>query len=102
MDVSLSSWLVIAVALALANLPFVNEALFGVIPLNTASGKKPGWTRVLELLVLYFVTGAVAYALEARIGNVFAQVKEFYMITVPLFVVLAFPGFVLRYLRKHH
>ena len=102
MDVSLSSWLVIAVALALANLPFVNESLFGLIPLNTKSGNKSGWTRVFELLVLYFVTGAVAYALEARIGNVFAQVKEFYMITVPLFVVLAFPGFVLRYLRKHH
>ena len=102
MDVSLSSWLVIAVALALANLPFVNESLFGVIPLRGNSGRKPAWTRVFELLVLYFVTGAVAYALEARIGNVFAQVKEFYMITVPLFVVLAFPGFVLRYLRKHH
>ena len=102
MDVSLSSWLVIAVALALANLPFVNESLFGVIPLATKNGKKSAWTRVFELLVLYFVTGAVAYALEARIGNVFAQVKEFYMITVPLFVVLAFPGFVLRYLRKQH
>ena len=102
MDVSLSSWLVIAVALALANLPFVNESLFGVIPLNTKNGKKSAWTRVFELLVLYFVTGAVAYALEARIGNVFTQVKEFYMITVPLFVVLAFPGFVLRYLRKPH
>ena len=102
MDVSLSSWLVIAVALALANLPFVNESLFGVIPLRGKDGRKSAWTRVFELLVLYFVTGAVAYALEARIGNVFAQVKEFYMITVPLFVVLAFPGFVLRYLRKHH
>ncbi len=100
MDVSVSSWLMIAVALAAANLPFFNEKLFGFIPLK--SGRKHAWTRVLELLVLYFVTGAVAYALEARIGNVFTQVKEFYMITVPLFVVLAFPGFVMRYLRKHH
>ena len=100
MDVSVSSWLLIAVALAAANLPFINESVFGVIPLK--SGRKHAWTRVFELLVLYFVTGAVAYALEARIGNVFAQVKEFYMITVPLFVVLAFPGFVLRYLRKRH
>ena len=99
MDVSISSWLVIALALALANLPYLTESLFGVIPLK---GKKHAWTRVLELLVLYFVTGAVAYALEARIGNVFTQVREFYMITVPLFVVLAFPGFVLRYLRKRH
>ena len=100
MDVSLSSWLVIAVALALANLPFLNESLFGFVPLK--GGTKSAWTRAFELFVLYFVTGAVAYALEARIGNVFAQVKEFYMITVPLFVVLAFPGFVLRYLRKRH
>lgn len=100
MDVSVSSWLLIAVALAAANLPFLNESLFGFIPLK--GPRKHAWTRVFELLVLYFVTGAVAYALEARIGNVFGQVKEFYMITVPLFVVLAFPGFVLRYLRKHH
>jgi ABC-type Na+ efflux pump permease subunit len=100
MDVSVSSWLLIAVALAAANLPFVNESLFGFIPLKGA--RKHAWTRVFELLVLYFVTGAAAYALEARIGDVFAQVKEFYMITVPLFVVLAFPGFVLRYLRKQH
>jgi hypothetical protein len=100
MDVSVSSWLLIAVALAAANLPFLNESLFGFIPLK--STRKHAWTRVFELLVLYFVTGAVAYALEARIGDVFGQVKEFYMITVPLFVVLAFPGFVLRYLRKHH
>ena len=102
MDVSLSSTLVIAIALVLANLPFFTESLFGVIPFKTASGRKSGWTRVLEMIVLYFVTGAVAYALEARIGNVFGQVKEFYMITVPLFVVLGFPGFVLRYLRKQH
>ena len=100
MDVSQSAWLLIAVALVAANLPFLNESLFGVIPLK--GDVKSAWTRVCELLVLYFVTGAVAYALEARIGNVFTQVKEFYMITVPLFVVLAFPGFVMRYLRKHH
>jgi hypothetical protein len=97
MDVTLSSWLVIAVALAAANLPFLNENVFGFIPLKST---KSAWVRVLELLVLYFVTGGVAYVLEARIGNVFTQVKEFYMITVPLFLVLAFPGFVMRYLRK--
>jgi predicted transporter len=100
MDVTFSSWLVIAVALVFANLPFMNEALFGVIRLPKPV--KSAWIRLFELLVLYFVTGAIAYALEARIGNVFTQVKEFYMITVPLFAVLAFPGFVLRYLRKRH
>ena len=106
MDVSMGSWLVIALALALANLPFLNEYVFGFIPLKPAEqGKvrtKPLWVRLLELLVLYFVVGAAAYVLESRIGNAFEQSREFYMLTVPLFVTLAFPGFVLRYLRKRH
>ena len=99
MDVSLASWLVIAVALACANLPFVNEALFAFIPYR-AGKRKPFPVRLLELIVLYFVVGAIAYLLEARIGNVFLQTWEFYAITGCLFVVLAFPGFVMRYLRK--
>jgi hypothetical protein len=56
--------------------------------------------RLLELFVLYFVVGGLALMLESRIGNVFAQTWEFYAITGCMFVVLAFPGFVLRYLRK--
>ncbi len=100
MEVSSAAWLLIAVALAAANLPFVNERLFGLYALK--GGHKPAWLRVLELLVLYFAVGAFAYLLESRIGNVFGQVKEFYMVTVPLFVVLGFPGFILRYLRKRH
>lgn len=101
MDVSLASWLVIALALALANLPFFNESVFGVIPFGAARAK-PLWVRLLELVVLYFVVGAIARLLEGRIGNVFGQSKEFYMLTVPLFITLAFPGFVARYLRKRH
>jgi hypothetical protein len=106
MDVSLASWLVIALALMLANLPFFNEAVFGLIPLKPSQPgvvrSKPLWLRLLELVVLYFVVGALARLLEGRIGSVFEQSKEFYMLTVPLFVTLAFPGFVLRYLRKRH
>ena len=127
MDVSLAGWLVVAVALAAANLPFANERLFGFLPLPRGRGGKPDspdgsssnsssgvpsssspapartksfFARLLELLVLYFIVGALAYALESGIGNVFAQGWEFYAITGCLFVVLAFPGFVLRYLRK--
>jgi hypothetical protein len=96
-DVSLASWLVIAVALAAANLPFLTEHVFGVFPLKRT---KPFFVRLLELVVLYFIVGALALALESRIGNVFAQTWEFYAITACMFVVLAFPGFVLRYLRK--
>ncbi len=97
MNVTLASWLLIVIALLLANLPFLTDNLFGVIPRR---GPKPLWLRLLELAVFYVVVGMISRLLEGRIGNVFEQAKEFYMLTVPLFVTLAFPGFVLRYLRK--
>ena len=97
MSTSLAGSLVIAIAILLANLPFLTNNLFGVIPRRAI---KPLWLRLLELAVFYVVVGLVARLLEGRIGNVFDQAKEFYMLTVPLFVTLAFPGFVLRYLSK--
>ena len=103
MDIGLASWLVIAVAIAFANLPFLNEGVFGFIflkPTPQGARTKAFVVRLLELFVLYFVVGALAHALESRIGNAFPQTWEFYAITGCLFVVLAFPGFVLRYLRK--
>jgi hypothetical protein len=48
------------------------------------------------------VVGGIAYLLESRIGNTFSQGWEFYAVTGCLFLVLAFPGFVHRYLRKKH
>ncbi|MFP5393907.1 MAG: DUF2818 family protein [Gammaproteobacteria bacterium] len=68
MDASSAAWLLIAVALAAANLPFANERLFGVIPLSgaRAGSRKSGWLRVLELLVLYFAVGGIAHLLESR------------------------------------
>lgn len=100
MDVSFSSWFVILLAAFAANLPFLNERLFGVVRINKQA--KPFWMRLLEMTVLYFSILGVARLLEARIGNVFSQSWEFYAITVCLFIVLAYPGFVFRYLRKHH
>jgi hypothetical protein len=102
-DLSLATWLVIAVAIAFANLPFLNESVFGFIPLKPAQGRahtKLFVVRLLELFVLYFVTGGLAQLLESRIGNAFPQTWEFFAITGCMFVVLAFPGFVLRYLRR--
>jgi hypothetical protein len=102
-DVALASWLVIAVAIAFANLPFLNESVFGVLPLAPARNRahaKFFAVRLLELFVLYFVVGALARLLESRIGNAFPQTWEFYAISGCLFVVLAFPGFVIRYLVK--
>lgn len=100
MDVSLSSWFVILLAAFAANLPFFNERLFAIIPI--ARSPKPIWLRLVELFSLYLLVRGVGYLLESRIGNTFSQGWEFYVITACLFIVLAFPGFVFRYLRKQH
>lgn len=91
--------MILLAALA-ANLPFLNERLFAVIPI--APPAKSPWMRIVELFVLYLAVRGIAYVLESRIGNAFPQGWEFYAITACLFLVLAFPGFVFRYLRKHH
>ena len=105
MDVTFSSWLVIVLALAAANLPFFNEKLLALVPLGRSEGNvprvKPLALRLLVLVILYFIVGAIAFALEARLGNAFTHTWEFFAITGCLFIVLSFPGFVLRYLRKH-
>jgi hypothetical protein len=87
----------LVLAFAAANLPFLNERVFGVFALK---GLKPFVVRVIELIVLYALIGAVGFTFERMIGNVFVQRWEFYATTFTLFVVMAFPGFVLRYLLK--
>jgi hypothetical protein len=99
-NVSLSSWFVVLLAALAANLPFMSERVFAVIPLHRPV--KPVWLRLLEMVFLYFLVLGSGYFLESRIGNVFSQGWEFYAITACLFIVLAYPGFVFRYLRKQH
>jgi len=98
MDVSLSSWLVILLAALAANLPFLSERVFGLISWRSAT--KPFWLRLLEMFCLYAALGLVASLLESRMGNRFPQGWEFYAVTGCLFIVLAYPGFVYRYLRR--
>jgi len=63
---------------------------------------KPLWHRLLELLMLYALVGALGFAFEAFLGSVFVQGWQFYVVTLSLFLVLGYPGFVLRYLLKPH
>ncbi|MEO7241906.1 MAG: DUF2818 family protein [Variovorax sp.] len=98
MSQTASVWLVLLLAIAAANLPFLSERLFGVVPLVTR--RKPLAWRFAELLVLYFIVGGVGLLFEARSGQLAAQGWEFYAVTGTLFVVLAFPGFVWCYLLK--
>ncbi|HZS80941.1 MAG TPA: DUF2818 family protein [Herbaspirillum sp.] len=103
MNVSLSSWCVILLALLAANLPFFNQQLFALVRLSSLPDyRKPVWVCLLELIVLYFSVGVVAHVFEADIGHAFSQGWEFYVVTGCLFLVLAYPGYVARHLRKPH
>lgn len=99
MNVSAASWLLILLAVLAANLPFFNERCFALVALQRFP-KKTFFLRLIELIVLYFALGALAFTLESLTGNRFNQTWEFYAITACLFVVMAFPGFVYRYLKK--
>jgi Na+(H+)/acetate symporter ActP len=93
------NWTVAALlllAMVLANLPFLSERLFLVWRFK--SGRKAVSWRIVELVGYYFLTGAVAYWMESRLGPVYGQKWEFYAVTACLFVVFAYPGFVYRYL----
>lgn len=95
---AISVWLVLLAGLCAANLPFLNQRAFAVLPLRRP--KSLPW-RLAELLVLYFVVGGIGLALEKRAGQIAPQGWEFYAVTGALFLTFAFPGFVWRYLVKH-
>lgn len=97
MSLSAAVWLVIVMAVLAANLPFVNQRVLALGPVR--EGKSLGW-RIAELAVLYGAVGAVALGLEQAQGQIYPQRWEFYATTFALFLTLAFPGFVFRYLLR--
>lgn len=100
MNQTLAAWLLIGIAFMTANLPFLSERIFGVIPFKhhgTAS-IKPFWLRFGEVVCGFLLSGAIGMAFESTLGNRFSQTWEFYAITFALYLVLAYPGFVYRYL----
>ena len=93
-----SVWLVVLAALLAANLPFVSNRLLAVLPLKQPKNLA---LRLAELMVWYLIAGSLGLLLEQRAGQIAPQGWEFYAITGTLFITLAFPGFVWRYLLKH-
>ena len=89
-------WLVIVVACLAANVPFLNHRVLAVGPVLRPH--KSLIVRLAEMLVLYLLAGALGLLLEKRAGQIAPQGWEFYAVTGTLFVTLAFPGFVYRYL----
>lgn len=85
---------ILILALVAANLPFLVERRFFVLP--SPHGKKFAW-RLLELVLLYFLVGAVSWLVERNLGATQPQRWEFYAVTACLFLVFAYPGYVYRY-----
>ena len=97
MSQTASAWVVVVLAFVTANVPFISNRLLLIYPL--AEGKNLA-IRLGELVVWYFVVGGAGLFLEKSRGQIAPQGWEFYAITGALFVTLAFPGFVYRYLFK--
>lgn len=102
MNQTLAVWLLIALALISANLPFLTERVLVLLPWKRDNAVKPFWLRMVELLVYYAMVMTLGFAFEAALGNPFTQGWEFYAITLSLYLVLGYPGFVFRYLFKRH
>lgn len=99
MTSSQAVWLVLVLAVVGANLPFVNDRLFLAGP-RLKPVKGVGW-RLLELLVYAAAVMAAGVGLEGSLGQAQPQGWQFYAVMVCIFLTLAFPGFVWRYLRRH-
>ncbi|MBS3998536.1 MAG: DUF2818 family protein [Hydrogenophaga sp.] len=97
MNHTFSIWLVLLAALVAANLPFLNDRWLAVV---ARPAPKTLGIRLVELLLLYLLVGALGLALEQSAGQIAPQGWEFYATTGALFLTLAFPGFVYRYLFK--
>lgn len=97
MTQTVSIWLVILLAFAAANLPFLTQRLLGILALRQGKSLP---VRLAELALLYFIVGGIGLLLEQRLGQIAPQGWEFYAITGALFLTFAFPGFVWRYLYK--
>lgn len=82
-------------AFAAANLPFVADRVLFLIPLK--NGKHLAW-HLFELIALYFIVGGISMLLEQKLAPRQVQGWEFYAVTACMFLVFAFPGFTYRYL----
>lgn len=94
-----SVWLVLLLAVVLANLPFFNERLFAFGPLKAT--KTVSW-RLLELMLYSALMIGLGRWLEGRHGQMAEQGWQFYAVLLCVMLTLAFPGFVWRHLRRKH
>ncbi len=93
MTIGMKAFLLLA--MIAANLPFLSAKLFFVFSI---APKKSFWLTLAEFIFYFFLIGMLARFLEIQsYGAVYKQGIVFYIISLILFVIFAFPGFVLRY-----
>jgi len=95
MNLELAVNILLITAIVLANIPFIiKDKLFLLVPVSN----KSIWLTLIEWFIYYFLMGVFAYLLELKaMGNVHPQGWEFYTVTLFMFMIFAFPGFIYRY-----
>ncbi len=99
MSLDLAVNILLITAIVLANIPFIfPNKLFLFIPVS----RKSIWLTLGEWFFYYLLMGIFAYLLELKaMGNVHQQGWEFYTVTLFMFMIFAFPGFIYRYNLVH-
>ncbi len=88
--------LLILVALLCANLPWFSSQYFFFI--TPKSGKKSTFPFVVEWFLMYVLVAIIAALIEIKVqGFIQAKSPEFYVITLCLFAVFAFPGLIYKF-----
>lgn len=88
--------LLLLTAIVLANESFFSQRFLWIGP----SKKQHPWLQVLELLLAYAAFVFLGMGLETFVGQHSPQAWQFYAVSLCLFLTMAFPGFVWRYLLK--
>lgn len=92
----LTKLLYLILMLFMANLSWISDKWLGI-----AGKVNQLWQRFATLLPAYLITLVIAYFVEQLVmGQVWPQGWEFYSVTLCLFLVFSFPGFVYRVLWK--
>lgn len=94
---SIAAVALLVLALGLANWPFFTDRLLLV---GARRADKHWAWRLLELGLCAGLTILLGFAWESHEGQRHTQGWEFYAVVACLFLTLAFPGFVWRYLRR--
>ncbi|BBN59967.1 DUF2818 family protein [Hydrogenovibrio marinus] len=95
MTLDAAVWILLSTAIVLANVPWIlQNKLFVFITVPT----KSIWINLAEWFLYFLIMGGFSYLLQNKVmGHVKEQGWEFYVVTLFMFAIFAFPGFIYRY-----